>query len=60
MKALIRGTETITEPFPQWVIDNMAFMIGAEKDIDGKPIKGDGWTLIEDYIPPKAEYDESN
>lgn len=58
MKALIRkhddGTEeVITEPFSPWVQNNLAFLTGTEVDQDGNPIKGDGWTLVENYEPPK-------
>ena len=53
MKALIRGKEVITEPFSPWVQNNIAFLTGTEVDADGNPIKGDGWTLVENYEPPK-------
>lgn len=60
MKALIRrhddGTEEVmTEPFSPWVQNNLAFLTGTEVDADGNPIKGDGWTLVENYEPPKEE-----
>ena len=54
MKALIRGNEVITEPFSPWVIANIKWMTGTETDGDGNPIGGgDGWTLVENYEPPK-------
>ena len=27
----------------------MLFLTGKEKDADGNPLPGDGWTLVEDY-----------
>ena len=54
-RALIRGNEVITEPFSPWVQNNIAFLIGTEVDADGNPIKGDGWTLVENYVPPEPE-----
>lgn len=56
MKALIRkhedGTEEVmTEPFSPWVQNNIPFLTGQEKDEEGNPLPGDGWTLIEDYKP---------
>lgn len=55
-KALIRQhenglTEVILEPFTPWVKSNLDFLTGKEKDPDGNPIPGDGWTLVEDYTP---------
>lgn len=60
MKALIRkhedGTEEVmTEPFTPWVQNNIPFLTGQEKDADGNPLQGDGWTLVEDYEPPVEE-----
>ena len=55
MRALIRNKEVIIEPFSPWVQDNIAFLTGIEVDEDGKPIKGDGWTLVENYVPPEPE-----
>lgn len=61
MRALIRGNEVIMEPFSPWVLNNMAFLTGQEKDVDGNPIKGDGWTLVEDYAQPQEDIkDEGN
>lgn len=61
--ALIRkhddGTEEVmTEPFSPWVQNNLAFLTGTEVDAEGNPIKGDGWTLVENYTPPKEDIDE--
>lgn len=58
MKALIRkhddGTEEVmTEPFSPWVQNNIAFLTGQEKDAEGNLLPGDGWTLVENYEPPK-------
>ena len=30
----------------------MLFLTGKEKDADGNPLPGDGWTLVEDYPDP--------
>lgn len=60
MKALIRiqpnGTEeTILEPFPEWVKNNIQFLTGTEKDQNGNPVTGDGWILVEDYQPKEEK-----
>lgn len=55
MKALIRGNEVMTEPFSPWVQNNIAFLTGTEVDIEGNPLPGDGWTLVENYEPPEPE-----
>ena len=31
---------------------NLLFLTGKEKDVDGNPLPGDGWTLVEDYREP--------
>ena len=49
MKALIRDSEIITEPFSPWVLEHLDWLTTARPD-------GDGYTLIEDYIAP-AEAD---
>ena len=41
MKALIRDTEIITEPFPEWVQGHLLWMATAHPD-------GDGYALCED------------
>ena len=40
----------MTEPFSPWVESNLAFLTGTEVDSEGNPMKGDGWTLVEDYV----------
>ena len=30
----------------------MLFLTGKEKDAEGNPLPGDGWTLVEDYQEP--------
>lgn len=59
-KALIRkhedGTEEVmVEPFSAWVENNIAFLTGTELDSDSNPLPGDGWTLVENYEPPKED-----
>lgn len=44
MKALIRDTEVITEPFNQWIKDHLDWMTTQRPD-------GDGYTLIDNYQP---------
>ena len=54
MRALIRGTEICLEnAWSKWQRMNMLFLTGKEKDADGNPLPGDGWTLVEDYVPPE-------
>ena len=48
----------MTEPFSPWVQNNLAFLTGKEKDIDGNPLPGDGWTLVEDYQEPVEDHEE--
>ena len=53
MRALIRGTEICLEnAWTKWQRMNMLFLTGKEKDADGNPLPGDGWTLVEDYQEP--------
>ena len=53
MRALIRGTEICLEnAWTKWQIMNMLFLTGKEKDAEGNPLPGDGWTLVEDYQEP--------
>ena len=50
MRALIRGKEICLEnAWSKWQKMNMLFLTGKEKDADGNPLPGDGWTLVEDY-----------
>ena len=45
MKALVRDTEIIPEPFSPWIEEHIDWLTTARPD-------GDGYTLVEDYIPP--------
>lgn len=58
MKALIRGDEVITEPFSDWVNANMKWLTGEEIGADGEKLPGDGWTLVNDYVPDKPSMEE--
>ena len=59
MRALIRGTEICLEnAWTKWQIMNMLFLTGKEKDVDGNPLPGDGWTLVEDYQEPAEDHEE--
>lgn len=58
MRALIRGKEVISEPFSPWIQNNLKWLTGKEKDVDGNPLPGDGWTLVEDYQEPAARQSE--
>ena len=60
MRALIRGTEICLEnAWTKWQRMNMLFLTGKEKDVDGNPLPGDGWTLVEDYQEPVENHDGS-
>ena len=60
MRALIRGTEICLEnAWTKWQRMNMLFLTGKEKDADGNPLPGDGWTLVEDYQEPVEGHEES-
>ena len=60
MRALIRGTEICLEnAWTKWQRMNMLFLTGKEKDADGNPLPGDGWTLVEDYPEPMENHDGS-
>lgn len=59
MRALIRGTEICLEnAWSKWQKMNMLFLTGKEKDADGNPLPGDGWTLVEDYQEPVEDPEE--
>lgn len=59
MRALIRGKEICIETaWSQWQRMNMLFLTGKEKDVDGNPLPGDGWTLVEDYQEPVEDTEE--
>ena len=45
MRALIRDTEIILEPFSPWVLEHLDWLTTAQPD-------GDGYTLVENYQPP--------
>lgn len=54
MRALIRGKEVCLEnAWTKWQRMNMLFLTGKEKDADGNPLPGDGWTLDENYPDPE-------
>ena len=46
MKALVRDTEVILEPFTEWIEDHITWMTTARPN-------GDGYQLVEDYQPPE-------
>ena len=59
MRALIRGTEICLEnAWTKWHRMNMLFLTGKEKDANGNPLPGDGWTLVEDYQEPVEATEE--
>ena len=59
MRALIRGTEICLEnAWSKWQRMNMLFLTGKEKDADGNPLPGDGWTLVEDYQEPVEDHED--
>ena len=60
MRALIRGKEICLEnAWTKWQRMNLLFLTGKEKDADGNPLPGDGWTLVEDYPEPMENHDGS-
>ena len=52
MKALIRGHEVIIEPFNKWTEDHLEWLTTARPN-------GDGYQLVEDYIPPEISDETS-
>lgn len=52
MRALIRDTEVICEPFDEWIMEHMDWLTTARPD-------GDGYKLIEDYHPPEISEETS-
>ena len=52
MKALIRESEVITEPFDKWIEDHLKWLTTARPN-------GDGYKLVEDYIPPEISEETS-
>ena len=47
MKALIRESEVVLEPFTKWTQDHLSWLTTPRPD-------GDGYTLVEDYHPPET------
>ena len=61
MRALIRGTEICLEnAWTKWQRMNLLFLTGKEKDAEGNPLPGDGWTLVADYQEPVENHDGSH
>lgn len=52
MKALIRDTEIICEPFVKWIEEHLDWLTTARPD-------GDGYQLVEDYKPPEISDETS-
>lgn len=52
MKALIRDDEIIVEPWNQWVENHLDWLTTARPN-------GDGYKLVEDYIPPEISEETS-
>lgn len=46
MRALIRDHEIILEPFDKWIEEHLDWLTTARPN-------GDGYKLVEDYIPPE-------
>ena len=46
MRALIRDSEIILEPFSKWIEEHLDWLTTARPD-------GDGYQLVEDYQPPE-------
>ena len=52
MRALIRESEIICEPFDKWTEDHLDWLTTARPD-------GDGYELVEDYMPPEISDETS-
>ena len=52
MRALIRGSEIIVEPFPKWIAEHLDWLTTARPN-------GDGYKLVEDYQPPEISKETS-
>ena len=52
MKALIRDSEVVCEPFDKWIIEHLDWLTTARPD-------GDGYKLVEDYEPPEISDETS-
>ena len=48
MRALIRDSEIITEPWDKWIEDHLDWLTTERPD-------GDGYKLIKNYSPPEIE-----
>ena len=48
MKALIRDSEIISEPFSQWVLEHLDWLTTPRPN-------GDGYTLIKNYTPKQED-----
>lgn len=52
MRALIRGSEIIAEPFDKWIEEHIKWLTTARPD-------GDGYQLVEDYELPEISEETS-
>ena len=52
MKALIRGDEIILSPFDKWIEDHINWLTTPRPN-------GDGYKIVEDYIPPEISEETS-
>lgn len=52
MKALIRDSEIICEPFNEWITKHLNWLTTARPN-------GDGYQLVEDYQPPEIPEETS-
>lgn len=52
MRALIRGTEIILEPFDDWIVKHLDWLTTARPE-------GDGYQLVENYEPPEISDETS-
>ena len=52
MKALIRDSEIICEPFNEWITEHLNWLTTSRPD-------GDGYELVEDYQPPEISDETS-
>lgn len=51
MKALIRESDIICEPFDEWIKEHLDWLTTARPN-------GDGYTLIDNYEPPEEGNNE--
>jgi len=60
VKALIRNGEVYTEDrWSSFTRTHLAWMCGQEKDENGSLLPGNGWTLVDNYVPPTDTEAES-